>query len=270
MRKVIGFWILAAFISCSAAEAQIHVPDSCLVLWQYSPLKPKNVAWKNDDSVMVDLCDPYGVTNTEYPEFAKKKYWIDFQYYIIPDTLAPIGDSLGHDWRIIDAKYSDLRNAFDSLEKLFGAFTIHHLTEENLGYAFGDTLQALKDWEVDFNNYQNIDSVLFYLKQFPEVHIINNTIADVNFGGYPLFFEDVVNPNQTILKLWPQPCNKEIFIQSEEPIGNIALFDPLGRKIEVLVSSIADNQASVDVSKMRDGFYFFYISHHFFKVLIQK
>ena len=260
MRKIIGFCIGLLVISNGVGWSQ---KDTCLTLWQFSPLKPNNVAWSNPDSVMVDIC--HGTAHS-LAEFAKNRFIISFLYYIIPDSLAPIGDSLERDWRDIGAAYSTIRNVFDSIEHQLGAFTLQHVT--NSPDTLRDTLQpGNKQWSINFKNYTNIDTALHYIKQLPEI----NPNLGVTFDGRPTFFESVSKEiTRPLIKIWPQPCSSDLFVQGEVPLDKILVYDPLGRQVAIPIRVVSDSLISADVAKMLEGVYFFYISGQFFKILIQK
>jgi len=262
MGNVIAIALCFLFIpSLKAPQAQ-GVSDSCLVLWQDSPLKPPNVAWFNTDSVLVDICKGNGHV---LAEFAKRKFWITFLYYLIPDSVAPIGDSLEHNWQDIGLEYTNIRNAFDSIGQKFGAFTIQHVIGSK--GIIGDTLPpGNKEWSVNFKNYQNVDSVLYYLSQFPEV----DPHLRVVFGGRPIFFEGVKDRNIILQPvIWPQPVRNELFIRGVNESENIQFCDALGRKFD-LPHTTSDGVMNFNVSTVNNGLYHCIIAGKVFKILIQK
>ena len=210
--------IIAVMLLLGATRAGAQVDSSCLVMWQYSPLKPNDVAWFNSDSVKVNMCQ-----GSEYlSEFAKNKFEVDFLYYVFPGQIAPAGDSIVRHWRDIDTLYSDVRNAFDSIEHRFGIFTLWQVS-------LGDTSTiGDKDWNIKFDSYLNVDTVLYYLSQVPWLDTIYT-----RFGGRPLFFEGVENNlTQDRISIWPQPCTRRLNIKDKPNAEKPLIYDPLGRRID--------------------------------------
>ncbi len=255
---VLGF-CFTLLCGMGAEEGYAQVPDSCLILWQYSPLKPHNVVWTNDDSMMVDMC-----SGPEYlAEYAKKLFSAAFYFYIIPDSLAPVFDTLEREWGDIDAKYSDIKESFKFIEQRFGHFKLKHIG----GGIIGDTVAwGKKAWYINFDQYTNVDSVLFYLSQIPEISPLRAT-----FLGRPRFYQDVKGL-QTIshIDIWPQPVEHELFIQGVENPGTISLYDVLGRQLTLKFNLNSEKLQSLDVSMLSEGVYYCYISAQCFKILIRK
>ena len=222
------FLVLAAFAS-GRGVAQIHVDSSCLVLWQNSPLKPPNVVWDNPDSVKVDMCSG---TN-KYSKFAKKLFSIAFLYYILPDSLAPFGDSIQRDWHEIGPPFMDIRSGFDNLERSIGTFTMHHHTLGTSTDHPDTSVFGNKEWFIDFNDYSNIDSVVAYMRKIPGI----NKSLDADFESYPFFFESVIgdrsNPINSFITR-PNPFTTEAnldFTLSGNAYVQLAIYDELGRLV---------------------------------------
>src|SRR5579884_1685216 len=149
------FAVVLLFAASGIVYAQ-EVDSTCLIRWEDSPdcpcyLDPSFVFF-NNDSVRVDTCVGRGYLE----EFAKNKFDVNFHYYIFPDSLAPIADSLSHNWKDLDPKYQYLKVALDSLEIHFGPFELQHIIVPT------DTLRDTskwwwtKRWNVNFQHYVNI------------------------------------------------------------------------------------------------------------------
>jgi hypothetical protein len=253
MKKAI-FAVLLLLATTGRAGAQVD--SSCLVLWQDSPLFPgPGYGWQNTDSVKVDVCP-----GPQYlSEFARNKFVAQFQYFIMPHY-----DTIARTWMQIDTQFSSIRAEFDSIEQQLGSFTIQ-LYGYDTNHDINDT-SLDKFWFVNFENYVNIDTALYYLGKLPDL----NTFAGVYFEGRPLFFEGV---NENIppisIHVWPQPCQSELFIDGIAQSNKILLYDPLGRQLSLPMTS-TDGMMIVDVSKQPSGIFYVNVSGQFFKILIQK
>jgi hypothetical protein len=258
--KTAIFAVLLLLATTGRVGAQVD--SSCLVLWQDTPQKPQNpdIVWFNPDSAKVDMC-----LGSQYLQlFARDKFSIAFLYYIIPDSLAPIADTQPHDWHVIDTTYSGIRNAFDSIETLFGPFTIRHGNQGDTNRAYlGDTLSP-STWWLDFYNYVNVDTVEHYLYIVPDLA----GLYPINFGGGPMFYEGVNDQDVNSLDVWPQPCNRELHIEGWNIPDKILSYDPLGRQISIPFSS-TDGTITLDVSKQPNGIIYCCAEGHVFKILIQ-
>lgn len=256
--------LLAALAPGMAGRAGAQGVDStCLIPWEDSPLKPHDVVWYNWDSVKVDMCQ-----GSQYlAEFAKTRFIVYFPYYVVPDALAPIGDTLERDWRDIEGKYSDVLSGFDSIERRFGPFTIQHVPIA--GDTLGDTAwKPEKKWYVNFQQYENIDSVLYYLIRVPG---LDTQDLPADFNGYPNFYESVnLSIIQSPIFIWPQPCISELFIRVKSSSETITFHDLLGRNFTLPVKKISDTILSVNISDLPSEILFGSISQHFFKILIQR
>ena len=247
---------LAVMVANGAVRAQV---DSCLIpipntSYEYTD----SLAW-NFDSVMYDTC--------RGGKYAKRLFQLTFLYYILPDSLAPIGDTLERDWRDIDSGYISIRNGFATIEQRFGPFTIQHVS--SIGDTLGDTSNFFdKEWFVNFRNYVNIDSAVLYLLKMPFLDTITGTN---DFYGYPRSFSFVSErPLKAAIHMWPLPCRNELFIRAPEPYNDIVIYDPLGRVVTSYTREASVNILRLDISKLPNGVYYLYISGQVLKVLIQK
>jgi hypothetical protein len=256
--KTAIFAVLLLLATTGRAGAQVD--SSCLVLWQNSPLFPgPGYVWQNSDSVKVDVCPG----PQQYAEFARNEFVAAFQYFIMPHY-----DTIAQTWMDIDTQYSNIRAEFDTIEQRLGSFKM-----QLYDYEPHDTINDPGDtsisgdnwWYVNFENYVNKDTAVYYLRKLPEL----NTFAGANFLGNPGFYEGVAeNIPTNEIHIWPQPCSSELHIEGWNVPDKILSYDPLGRQISIPFSS-TDGTVTLDVSNQPNGIIYCCAEGHVFKILIQ-
>ncbi len=63
----------------------------------------------------------------------------------------------------------------------------------------------------------------------------------------------VINPSVSKLKIYPNPAVSQVFMEGEQNIGSLKIFDTSGRL--VFSKNIATNETQIDISSLRAGFY---------------
>jgi hypothetical protein len=257
MLKRTIFIIAILILGTSCVYAQLV--DSCLTLYQN--IYPNHDSlWKNPDSVMVDTC----ITGSAYSRmFIKTSFSFEFNYYVLSDSISSsTQDTDIRSWTDINPAYPEIRNGFSNIEQRFGPFILIG----PVAYMYTDTASVdAKEWLMDFSNYVSVDSVLIYLNAIPELTGVSFIDGFYESGGA------VVAPpeEKSLIKIWPQPCNSQLFIQGNGIFDNILFYDPLGRQIKLPITS-TNELLMVDVSNQPSGIVYANISGQFFKILIQK
>ncbi|MDP4200015.1 MAG: T9SS type A sorting domain-containing protein [Bacteroidota bacterium] len=260
--------LLVSSLTASPAEAQM---DTCLALWQDIPTLchgiPHDTAmWMNPDSLKFDTCSsdtPFyylsGATML-HSSFARKDFQLTFRYYVLADTGVPVGDTVYRSWKDIDTKYLNIRNALAAIERRFGTFTLWRTayTEDDTSWF------TRREWDLIFDRYVYADTIVNYLSNVPGL----DSSEAVRFYGSIRYFTGVAQNNITSApRLWPVPCDRELFISGGSRIGSAQIFDALGRAATIQLNGTSD-PLSFDVSTWEPGIYYLRIDRRLFRVLI--
>jgi hypothetical protein len=223
--------------------------DPCIALWD-TTIAP------TPDSLWVDTCSASPLFRDFY---AKRRFEVDFAYYVITTPYTHIDTTIIRSWTDINSNYQALRDSFQQISQTFGTFTF--LKQYQYIEDTGSELNRI--FWISFDTILNVDSVLARVKAFPDV-------SSIEFRGYPVYGTGGVNQSslQSNIALWPQPCTNELFIRGQ-PLDNISFYDPLGRQIKLPIET-TDGMLTIDVSNQPSGVLYANVSGQFFKILIQK
>ena len=207
LKRIVFF--AAILILATTGRAHAQQVDSCFALFQnvYT-----GVPIDNPDSVMVDTCgvsqlsllDPaYWTWDSMYA----KRYWsVIFQYHVISLDSVSSDSILIVPWTAIDTAYPEIRAIFEGIDNSFGGVRLIKQEPQIADSNFSPSNEFL----VTVGNYSPVDSILYLLNGSPLIRAYFNSRPFENYGLVHLS-PDVV----PLLKIWPQPCNNELFIQSQ-------------------------------------------------------
>lgn len=90
-----------------------------------------------------------------------------------------------------------------------------------------------------------------------------------NYAGGAAYFEGATPPAHNAiaqhellpLRVYPNPANHIICLESDQPLESVAIYDLYGRVI-LLVNNIEDNSAVINISCLPTGVYFVRAAHH--------
>lgn len=213
-------------------------------------------SWFNPDSVKIDTC-----TNSPTYEKWYSKYGYAFGILNYLFKPSPIQISARMTWQDIDSLYDTQRQQFEILEQKFGKFTIRRHEEHT-----NDSMHlAHPVFVIDFDNYNLVDSVVFYMKMIDSIlcpGLKNQPYAtSVNFEQTENSYNKIQiisNTNNNLIVLLPPYKIKKTLI--------IDIFDLLGNQIQHLSVNYAD-EIEINIGSIRAGMYFLRIDNKFFKFI---
>lgn len=196
-----------------------------------------------------------------YKRYYSKRGWsFSFQVMAIDLPWAPHDSIVECSWEDIDSSYTNIRDAFERLEKKYGEFYFIKKDPE-------DTITYLSQtFKLRFDNWVNTIEVYDSLKTIPQI------VPGVNV----FHFVDGLSIDQTsekIFEVYPNPSENKIIIKfNEEPenINIINIFSIDGNlQISQPIQFPADN-IQVDISELSDGVYFVVYKNQRTKIVVRR
>ena len=90
-----------------------------------------------------------------------------------------------------------------------------------------------------------------------------------NYAGGAAYFEGAIPPahnsiaqhERVPLRVYPNPATDILHVESDRPLGSVAIYDLFGRII-LVINNIEDNSAVITTSCLPTGIYFVRTAHH--------
>ncbi len=223
--------------------------------------------YSNPDSVLYDSCHCKDAYNKGCDSVYAKQ-WFEFSFMdndpynfpsFPPDTI------IETTWQNLDSNYVELRNLFQGLENIFGKFILRKEFPDAV-----DPILAARAYIIRFDNYVNIDSVIFYLSNelIEKIYYLNNAAH---------LLSNYEEPNSTKdIKLYPNPCTTytNLFLKNYFGLFIIKLYGSNGQFIEdISEPENSDNFTvfKINTTQFSNGLYFvviYYMNKYYIIKLI--
>ncbi|MBI5325293.1 MAG: hypothetical protein HZB41_08500 [Ignavibacteriae bacterium] len=226
--------------------------DTLNPCWRmYYPHDPDHNSF-NPDSVMLDTC---ATTNPIEPVlYAYKWYLVILPPGALNVPEAPRDTLIYRDWRDIDTNFIELREGFLNIENKFSPFIMRKEHPEGV-----DTSSlGSRSWLIKFEEYFNIDSVVFYL----------SSIQNLTFAGYDMraarfddVYQNTVRNGAEIIDIKQNQPSEKITVKILKNIDynkTLELYDIKFRLIfnYHLSDFEANNTIDLNISDFSAGVYF--------------
>lgn len=262
MKKIIlllKFLSLPVVVFCffvTEAESQTY-QDSCIrIIWEHNP----EYGYFNPDSVLIDSCMCPDMIWEFCPYlYANRWYKLYLPNGAINLPAYPHDTTIYVSWQDIDTNFVELRQKFSEMESIFGNFIFKKVSPEIIDtFALGS-----RHFVIKFDDYLLIDSVVQFLKTFPDIENPGYTFHLANYS-------DVKNSNNIFSEffIYPNPSYGIINIEFNlEKNCNIS-FDLFDLKCEKMIN--IDNaffikghySRSIELSnEIGNGFYILFVKY---------
>lgn len=261
MKTIFKILLVISFLTCFAQLAKAEVTlNPC---WRmYYPHDPDHNSF-NPDSVMLDTC---ATIDPEYPVlYAYKWYYVILPVVALNVPWAPRDSLILRDWRDIDPSFIELRNGFQMIENKFSPFIMKkQYPDETDTSSLGS-----RSWYIKFEEYFNIDSVVYYMSRFIDPRYVSYDMRayrftdNVNDKNINNDFRIELDASQTFIK---------ILSENNLKIENIEIYNLFGELLyNYNCRTCFDNDnIAINIIKYPSGIYIIAINEKIYKFYILR
>jgi len=234
-----------AYVNIKSSNDSICIEDT--VFFSSEGNDPINSYWDFDDGVKSSI---------DYPTHLFSKGGLHLVRLDMETICGTASDSIEVLVAIPDTIAAPILSCTpDSNSIIFFWDTISNATGYELIIELGQTWNYLNDTVTSFiiTGLNNGDTVKALIKSLSNVDCVHEKLSDTLtcvtlIGG-------IINTSSAMsITIYPNPSNEILFINSENSVETISIYDNLGKML--IHQSTISNNKSINVSNLRNGIYF--------------